>query len=97
MSAPLSLVPDSCMLCDHWCDEGYHTACMLREVVGGIGHLLDHYRYCIQMGDPDAGLGYRRSALCVAALIARIDLVIVLDGNYEHPSLEDVMAWAALA
>ena len=42
-----------------------HRECMLREVLGGIGHLMDHAHFCGQMDDPDAGLTYRQSALLV--------------------------------
>jgi len=41
---------------------GQHRECSLRAVMGGIGHLVDHRRYCIGMRDPDAGLNYRQSA-----------------------------------
>jgi hypothetical protein len=40
-----------------------HKACALREVMGGIGHLIDHQHFCKDLGDPDAGLPYRLSAL----------------------------------
>lgn len=39
-----------------------HEECALREVIGGIGHLLNHEYWCIKMHDPDAGLTYRESA-----------------------------------
>jgi hypothetical protein len=42
-----------------------HRECSLREVLGGIGHLLDHKYYCRGLHDPDAGLTYRESALLV--------------------------------
>lgn len=89
-------IPQSCMLCDTWCTEGYHTACMLREVVGGVGHLLDHFRWCVQEGDPDAGLGFRGSAVCVAALCDRFDVAAVVIGDFPRPTLEEVRAWANL-
>jgi hypothetical protein len=41
-----------------------HRECSLRGVVGGIGHLVDHERYCHSEG-PDAGLSYRTSAMMV--------------------------------
>lgn len=49
--------------------SGYaqHRECSLRAVRGGIGHLVNHAKYCGQQGDPDAGLGYRKSALLVWA------------------------------
>ena len=88
--------PTSCMLCDTWCDSGFHRECMLRSVCGGIGHLLDHHRYCVVDGDPDAGLGYRQSSLCVNALMDRFGVDDVMDGEYPRPALEDVRSWAGV-
>ena len=48
-----------------------HRVCSLREVLGGIGHLLDHEHFCIDMKDPDAGLDYRTSALMVDVWVQR--------------------------
>jgi len=45
-----------------------HVACSLREVLGGIGHLIAHEYWCRQ-GDPDAGLTRRQSALLVEAYV----------------------------
>lgn len=42
-----------------------HRSCMLREVLGGIGHLIAHEYWCEQKHDPDAGLTRRQSALLV--------------------------------
>jgi len=42
-----------------------HRQCMLRSSIGGIGHLIAHQFWCNEMGDPDAGLTYRQSALMV--------------------------------
>lgn len=68
-----------CVLCDEpMGGEGstsivqpMHRACSLRSAVGGIGHLLDHGHFCTALGDPDAGLDYRTSALLVDELVAR--------------------------
>jgi hypothetical protein len=46
-----------------------HSECGLREVLGGIGHLIDHEHYCLVMHDPDAGLTYRESARLVATWV----------------------------
>ena len=46
-----------------------HWQCMLREVTGGIGHLIAHDLWCVQRHDPDAGLTYRQSALLTAAWV----------------------------
>lgn len=47
-----------------------HRECLLRCVMGGIGHHLDHAFWCGVMGDPDGGRTYRQSALEVDALLA---------------------------
>lgn len=47
-----------------------HVQCMLREVVGGIGHLIAHDYWCgAPRHDPDAGLTYRQSAQLVATWV----------------------------
>ena len=46
-----------------------HRECGLREVLGGIGHLIAHEYWCLQHHDPDAGLTYRQSALLVDAYV----------------------------
>lgn len=46
-----------------------HRECSLREVLGGIGHLVAHEYWCTQRHDPDAGLTYRQSALIVDAWV----------------------------
>lgn len=46
--------------------DPHHRECSLREVMGGIGHLVDHDKYCAPEGlGPDAGLTRRQSALLV--------------------------------
>lgn len=47
-----------------------HRECALRDVIGGIGHLIDHPHFCRGVG-PDAGLDRRTSALLVDVWIAR--------------------------
>jgi hypothetical protein len=42
-----------------------HRECGLRSVWGGIGHHVDHARYCKGELGTDAGLTYRQSALLV--------------------------------
>ena len=46
-----------------------HRECMVRSVMGGIGHFENHDYWCKQMGDPDGGRSYRQSALEVAAIM----------------------------
>lgn len=43
----------------------WHPECGVRTAIGGIGHLTNHQFWCNEMNDPDAGLGYRASALMV--------------------------------
>jgi hypothetical protein len=42
-----------------------HRECLLRAVLGGIGHLEDHAYWCTQVHDPDGGRTYRQSAILV--------------------------------
>jgi hypothetical protein len=42
-----------------------HRECLLRSVMGGIGHLTDHWHWCVAMHDPDGGMSYRQSAIAV--------------------------------
>lgn len=42
-----------------------HRECSLRSVLGGIGHMENHLKWCVEMGDPDGGHSYRESALLV--------------------------------
>lgn len=42
-----------------------HRECRLRNALGGIGHLMDHAHFCLEMHDPDAGMTYRESAKLV--------------------------------
>lgn len=74
---------DRCVMCDEPLDgdvaDGLihtengprqaHRPCMLREVLGGIGHLIAHEYWCTLCGDPDAGLTRRQSALLVDAYV----------------------------
>ena len=46
-----------------------HYQCALREVLGGIGHLVAHEFWCVQRHDPDGGLTRRQSALLVAEYV----------------------------
>jgi hypothetical protein len=55
--------------------------CLLRSAVGGIGHLIDHDYWCLQRGDPDAGQGYRASALAVQLWIDQHGLDAAVTGR----------------
>lgn len=46
-----------------------HRECMLRSVVGGIGHLEDHHTWCVIAGDSDGGRTYRQSSIEVDAWV----------------------------
>lgn len=46
-----------------------HRECSLRSVIGGIGHLEDHDRWCLREHDPDGGRTARQSALDVWTLV----------------------------
>lgn len=70
MTAPMIPPGDSCQLCDPWSPhDDQHVECLLRDAIGGVGHVLDHSLWCVVEGDPDAGLSKRESALCVSVLI----------------------------
>lgn len=82
MTAPMIPPGDSCPLCDPWCPhEDQHLECLLREAVGGVGHVIDHSYWCVAQGDPDAGLPRWHSALCVSALIDTFGTAAVCAGN----------------
>jgi hypothetical protein len=49
-----------------------HIECGLREVLGGIGHLIAHQYWCEQMHDTDAGLTRRQSAKLVYAWLKAV-------------------------
>lgn len=48
-----------------------HRECLLRSVLGGIGHLEDHQHWCNEVGDPDGGRTYRQSAIEVEEWVHR--------------------------
>jgi len=52
-------------------EDWAHRECLLRSVLGGIGHLEDHQRWCVEAGDPDGGRSYRQSALEVDAWVQK--------------------------
>lgn len=66
----------ACMYCREKFTEGddgaitptgiaQHKECSLRSVAGGIGHHVDHNKYCHGPLGPDAGLSARMSARMV--------------------------------
>lgn len=72
----------TCDLCGAVCLERFdrvvtmtaHRECLLREVTGGIGHLIAHDYWCNVRADPDAGLTRRQSALLVDLYVALVGL-----------------------
>lgn len=62
----------------------YHRECHLRSVLGGIGHQVDHERYCTLEGDPDAGLPYYVSSLLVWEWFMETQM---------HPRAEQLLRW----
>lgn len=87
---------DLCALCDPWINPALplHRECLLAEVLGRVGHLLDHDHFCIRGGDPDAGLTRRQSALCVGALVERLGVEALVSGEFTKPPLDEVCRWA---
>lgn len=54
-----------------------HRECMARSALGGIGHIENHARWCVELGDPDGGRTYRQSALEVFEWIQTHDVASV--------------------
>ena len=44
-------------------DRVAHRECLLRDVMGGIGHIENHGYWCHERHDPDGGRTRRQSAL----------------------------------
>jgi hypothetical protein len=51
-----------------------HRVCMLRDSMGGIGHLIAHEYWCDEMADPDAGLTRYQSAQLVDAYVTIVGI-----------------------
>jgi hypothetical protein len=49
--------------------KNVHRDCVVRSVLGGIGHHEDHDYWCGHMHDPDGGRSLRQSAREVCALL----------------------------
>jgi hypothetical protein len=65
-----------------------HRECHLREIVGGIGHLIAHPYWCIQHHDPDAGLTTRQSSLLVDAWVQVMGVEAVGQAAEIHSELD---------
>lgn len=48
-----------------------HKECSLRSVMGGIGHIEDHARWCLKEHDPDGARTPRQSSLEVWEWVQR--------------------------
>lgn len=74
--------PRVCVLCNESVVDGEHAewrdrihrACAMRSAMGGIGHLIAHEYWCLQRGDPDAGLTYRQSSLLADEFVAVVGI-----------------------
>jgi len=84
---------EMCLLCDEPMEVdqrsasdvvAIHRECALRNVTGGIGHLLSHRTFCMGDKGPDAGMDYRTSALMVALYIKRVGVEAALDSVQKH-------------
>jgi hypothetical protein len=86
-----------CPLCSAWVENGEaHRACALQDVLGPIGHLLDHRYWCVVMGEPYAGLTRRESALCVLALVNVYGAEKVTADGPLDVRLHIVCSWAGI-
>jgi hypothetical protein len=64
-----------------------HKECGLRSVLGGIGHIEDHERWCKGVGDPDGGRSRRQSSI-------EVWFWVQVNGMPVEPA-EDQEDWAA--
>jgi hypothetical protein len=48
-----------------------HRECVVRSVLGGIGHHEDHDYWCGHMHDPDGGRSYHQSAIEVYEMLQK--------------------------
>ena len=51
-----------------------HSECVMRSVLGGIGHHENHAYWCKEMGDPDGGRTLRQSAREVAVMVRKVGI-----------------------
>jgi hypothetical protein len=87
--------PDQpCALCDGNVPEGadfdrtkVHRECLLANVIGPLGHHLDHGFWCENMDDPHCGRGVRQANLDLAALVDRHGLRAVVTGDFPKDDL----------
>lgn len=90
----MSAETDLCPLCSAWVESGAaHRACALQDVLGPIGHVLDHRYWCVVRCDPYAGLTRRQSALCVLALVSLHGAESVVSGEFDRPPFDVLVEW----
>lgn len=63
-----------------------HRECSLREVMGGVGHVIAHPYWCTQKHNPDAGFSYRESARIVWAIVQIIGTEKAVDVGLDDPA-----------
>jgi hypothetical protein len=80
---------EPCVLCDETIANGetfdrstVHRECLLANIIGPLGHHLDHDFWCINMADSHCGLGVRLANLDLAALVDRHGLEAVMKGDF---------------
>lgn len=82
--------PDEpCVICDDSLPNGaefdrtlVHRECLLANLIGPLGHHLDHDFWCANMGDSNCGLGARLAAIDLMALVERHGLTAVVRGEF---------------
>lgn len=84
--------PDKpCLLCDEdntvpdradFDRSKVHRECMLANIIGPLGHHLDHEFWCLNMDDPNCGRGTRQANLDLAALVARYGINAIMSGDF---------------
>lgn len=85
---------ETCPLCNEEMSEedlldthliATHRECLLRDALGGIGHLVAHDHWCRRMHDPDAGFTYRESALLIAAAVRVLGIDATVERSHHEP------------
>lgn len=76
--------PETCAFCAPQAGATFnpqeqHRECAMRAALGGIGHLTNHDFWCVVVGDPDAHLGYRESAMLVWQWVSEYGLDAAAD------------------
>lgn len=67
-----------------------HRECLLREVLGGIGHLENHAYWCNEMHDPDGGRTFRQSGLEVDAWVRKHGVAATAERSSQPPERQEL-------